>query len=136
MTSKAASISILPRTKALLASALLTTVLAVTLLMVGAVPAQASSGDWCFDISLSQGQGCYSSHESNLYAIQTWSDDSLVWAWMYNTASNPDSISGYCSADGCTESLHLTTGGYGYQELEAYDDPVRNPDTFFGTWNS
>jgi hypothetical protein len=124
------------RSKALLASTLLSSVLALTGLAIGASPAQASSGDWCYDISLSPGQACYSSHESNLYAIQAWSLHSLVWAWMYNTSANPASISGYCSADGCTEYLNLSTGGYGYQELEAYDEPVADPDTFFGTWNS
>ncbi len=124
------------RTKALLASTLLTFVLTLTGLAIGAAPAQASSGNWCYDTSLSQGQNCYSSHESNLYAIQAWSRDSLVWAWMYNQSASPSSISGYCSALGCTEYLNLSTGGSGYQELKAYDEPVIDPDTFFGTWHS
>jgi|GEM_PF-6960450 hypothetical protein len=124
------------RTKSLLASTLLTCVLALTGLAIDAAPAQASSGNWCYDTSLSQGQNCYSGHESNLYAIQAWSWDSLVWAWMYNQSASPSSISGYCSALGCTEYLNLSTGGSGYQELKAYDEPVTDPDTFFGTWHS
>jgi hypothetical protein len=98
--------------------------------------AQASSGNWCYSVSLSQGQDCYSGHESNLYAIHAWSDDSLVWAWLYNTSASPSSNSGYCEPAGCTEYLNLSTGGYGYQELEAYSEPYANPDWFFGTWNS
>ncbi|HEX2703745.1 MAG TPA: hypothetical protein VHM72_09970 [Solirubrobacteraceae bacterium] len=114
----------------------MTFVLLVVGLAGGAAPAQASSGNWCYDVSLSAGQNCYSSHESNLYAIQAWSFDSIVWAWMYNQSASPSSISGYCSADGCTESLNLNTGGYGYQELKAYSEPVIDPDAFFGTWHS
>jgi hypothetical protein len=99
-------------------------------------PAQASSGNWCYDVSLSADHNCYSSHESNLYAIQAWSDDSIVWAWLYNTSAYPSSNSGYCAPAGCTESLNLSTGGYGYQELEAYSEPYVDPDWFFGTWHS
>jgi hypothetical protein len=133
---KAAWVRSWPSARALLAATLMTFALALTGLAVGAASAQASSGNWCYDISLSQSQTCYSSHESNLYAIQAWSIDSIVWAWMYNQSANPSSISGYCSADGCTEYLNLSTGGYGYQELKAYSEPVRDPDTFFGSWNS
>jgi hypothetical protein len=65
-----------------------------------AAPANASSGDWCYDISLSQGSDCYSTHESNLRSIEAWSLDSLTWAWLYNDVASPDSKSGYCSEEG------------------------------------
>jgi hypothetical protein len=110
--------------------------LSLVWLVFAAAPARASSGNWCWNRSLTLTGDCYSSSESNLYAIQAWSDDSLTWAWLTNSSASPSSKSGFCSSEGCTESLHLSTGGNGYQELAPYEEPLVDPDVFFGTWNS
>jgi hypothetical protein len=60
----------------------------------------------------------------------------MTWAWLTNSSASPSSKSGFCSSEGCTESLHLSTGGDGYQELAPYKEPLFDPDVFFGTWNS
>lgn len=122
--------------KARAACLLASLALVASALAAGAAPAHASSGIWCYDISLAQGNTCYSTHESNLRSIEAWSEESLTWAWLYNDVASPDSKSGYCSAVGCTEDLGLNATGYGYQELKAYSEPLSDPDLFFGVWSS
>jgi hypothetical protein len=104
---------------------------------VAAPPAQADDGYYCFGASLTYGQSCYSSWESDVKRVDGDSNYSHTWVWVYNQANGGEANDAYCTyAAGCLAGATVGAAGHGYEEIVHYGAFGPDPDTFYGGWFS
>jgi hypothetical protein len=102
-----------------------------------AAPAQADAGSYCLGASLTYGQSCYSSWESDVKRVDGNSNYSYTWVWVYNQANGGEANSGQCTyAAGCLAGTIVSSAGHGYEEIVHYETFGPNPDSFYGGWFS